>query len=143
MTVVFQKPQDLLAAVPLKLGRGEWFTVDQASLSLFLKATGDHPWLEPDDIVPGYLVLALVNLFLPQLIDVQGATMGVNVGCGRVRFPAPVTVGSRIRGHGELTEATMEKGGVQTVVRVTVEIDNGTEPACVVDTISRYFVPTT
>jgi len=83
--------------------------------------------------------LSLVNLFLPQIIDVQGISMGVNVGCERIRFPAPVPVGSRVRGVGELLSAEELKGGVQSVVRVTIEIEGGDRPACVVDTISRYF----
>jgi len=80
-----------------------------------------------------------VNLFLPQIVDVQGISMGVNVGCGKIRFPSPVKVNSRIRGSGELVEASEEKGGVQAVIRVTVEIEGSDKPACVVDTISRYF----
>jgi len=142
MTKVFRKPQDLLDVGVLSLGCSEWHTVDQASVDLFAKSTGGNPLPNAHDVVPGYLLLSLVNLFLPQLIAVQGATMGVNVGCGQVRFPAPVRVGSRIRGHGELVDATMEKGGVQSVVRVTVEVEGGSAPACVVDTISRYFLPT-
>ncbi|MEE2653042.1 MAG: dehydratase, partial [Pseudomonadota bacterium] len=65
--------------------------------------------------------------------------MGVNYGCNKVRFPAPVPVGSRVRGVGELLSAEELKGGVQSVVRVTIEIEGGDRPACVVDTISRYF----
>ncbi|MBO6754575.1 MAG: MaoC family dehydratase, partial [Spongiibacter sp.] len=90
-------------------------------------------------IAHGYLTLSLVNMFLPQIIDVQGISMGVNVGCERIRFPAPVPVGSRVRGVGELLSAEELKGGVQSVVRITVEIEGGDRPACVVDTISRYF----
>ena len=65
--------------------------------------------------------------------------MGVNVGLDKVRFPSPVTVGSRIRGVGELVSVEEIKGGIQSVVRVTVEIEGADRPACVADTISRYF----
>ena len=65
--------------------------------------------------------------------------MGVNYGCEKVRFPAPVPVGSRLRGVGEVISAEEVKGCVQVVVRVTVEIEGGERPACVVDTISRFY----
>jgi acyl dehydratase len=77
---------------------------------------------------------------LPQLLEVRGTSMGVNYGCDRVRFPAPVRVGSRVRGVGEVVAAEEVKGGaVQVTVRVTVEIEGGERPACVVDTISRFI----
>jgi acyl dehydratase len=91
-------------------------------------------------IAHGYLTLALVNKFLPEIVEVRGISMGVNVGADRLRFPAPVPVGSRIRGRGELVGAERTKdGGVQAKIRVTVEIEGGERPACVVDTLSRYY----
>ena len=83
--------------------------------------------------------MSLVNFFLPQLIEVQGFAHAVNVGADRLRFLAPVKVGSRIRGVGEIVSVEEIKGAIQSVVRVTVEIENSDKPACVVDTISRYF----
>jgi acyl dehydratase len=150
MTTVFKTPGELLGAVGKQLGKSEWITIDQGRINLFADATGDHQWIHVDPekakdgpfgacIAHGYLTLSLVNLFLPQIVEVQGISMGVNVGCGKVRFPSPVKVGSRIRGSGELVEAEEMKGGVQAVIRVTVEIDGVDKPACVVDTISRYF----
>jgi acyl dehydratase len=150
MTIVFNTPQELLDAGTRPLGVSEWLLIDQARIQQFAGATGDHHWIYVDPVraqdgpfgacvAHGYLLLSLVNAFLPQLMQVRGITMGVNVGCGEIRFPEPVRVGSRIRGRGELTEATAEKGGVQATVRVTVEIDGHPTPGCVVDTISRYF----
>lgn len=150
MTTVFKHPNELLNAVGQNLGASEWLQIDQDRINLFADATGDHQWIHVDPvkaaegpfgacIAHGYLTLSLVNLFLPQIVDVQGISMGVNVGCGKIRFPLPVKVGSRVRGVGELVEATEEKGGVQAVIRVTVEIEGESKPACVVDTISRYF----
>lgn len=150
MTTVFKHPKDLLAAVGNALGSSEWLEIDQERINLFADATGDHQWIHVDPeraaegpfgkcIAHGYLTLSLVNLFLPQIIDVQGISMGVNVGCERIRFPAPVPVGSKVRGRGELISVEEVKGGVQSVVRVTVEIENSDRPACVADTISRYF----
>jgi acyl dehydratase len=81
-----------------------------------------------------------VNLFLPQIVEVRGIAMGVNVGADRLRFPAPVPVGARIRGRAELVSADAAKdGGVQAKIRVTVEIEGQERPACVVETLSRYY----
>ncbi len=150
MTTVFKTPSELLDSVGKQLGESEWLEIDQQRINLFADATGDHQWIHVDPekakdgpfgacIAHGYLTLSLVNLFLPQIVDVQGISMGVNVGCGKIRFPSPVKVGSKIRGSGELVEAEEMKGGVQAVIRVTVEIEGSDKPACVVDTISRYF----
>lgn len=150
MTTVFKTPSELEAAVGRRLGESEWLTIDQARINLFADATGDHQWIHVDPekakdgpfgatIAHGYLTLSLVNLFLPQIVDVQGISMGVNYGGERLRFPAPVKVGSRVRGVGELIAVENVKGGVQATIRVTVEIENNDRPACVVDTISRYY----
>lgn len=150
MTRVFKHPADLKAAQGEQLGCSDWLEIDQNRINLFADATGDHQWIHVDPerakdgpfgkcIAHGYLTLSLVNLFLPQIIDVQGISMGVNVGCEKIRFPSPVPVGSRVRGSGELVSVEEVKGGVQSVVRVTVEIEGQDKPACVADTISRYF----
>lgn len=132
-----------------QLGVSEWLEIDQDRINLFADATGDHQWIHVDPvkakegpfgkcIAHGYLTLSLVNLFLPQIIDVQGISMGVNYGMDKVRFPAPVPVGSRVRGSGELVKVEEVKGSIQATTRVTVEIEGNDRPACVVDTISRY-----
>jgi acyl dehydratase len=152
MPTVFTTPRDLLAAVGKPLGASDWLEIRQERIDGFADATGDHQWIHVDPerakrgpfgktIAHGYLTLSLVNCFLPQIIEVRGISMGVNYGCDKVRFPAPVPVGSRVRGVGQLVAAEEVKGGaVQASVRVTVEIEGGAKPACVVDTISR-FVP--
>ncbi|MCG8316026.1 MAG: MaoC family dehydratase [Pseudomonadales bacterium] len=150
MATIFKTPHELKEAVGKSLGHSDWLQIDQERINLFAEATGDHQWIHVDPekakdgpfgacIAHGYLTLSLVNLFLPQIVDVQGISMGVNYGCEKIRFPAPVKVNSRVRGVGELVDVTDVKGGVQAVVRVTVEIENGDRPACVVDTISRYY----
>jgi acyl dehydratase len=150
MTTVFAHPSDLLSAPGQSLGHTEWMTMEQDRIDLFADATGDHQWIHVDPekardgpfgatIAHGYLTLSLANLFLPQLMEVQSVSMGVNYGCDRVRFPAPLPVGSRVRGAGEVISAEEVKGGVQVVVRITVEVEGGDRPACVVDTISRFF----
>ena len=152
MPTVFTTPRELLAAVGKPLGASDWLEIRQERIDGFADATGDHQWIHVDPeraksgpfgktIAHGYLTLSLVNCFLPQIVEVRGISMGVNYGCEMVRFPAPVPVGSRVRGVGQLVAAEEVKGGaVQATVRVTVEIEGGAKPACVVDTISR-FVP--
>jgi acyl dehydratase len=78
-------------------------------------------------------------MFLPQMIEVRGVSLGVNYGTARVRFPAPVPVGSRVRATAELVACDDIPGGVQTTIRITVEIEGGDKPACVVDSLSRWL----
>ena len=150
MTMVFDRPGDLLGKEGTTLGPSEWLLITQERVNLFADATGDHQWIHVDPerarsgpygacIAHGYLTLSLVNLFLPQLLRVDGVRMGVNYGVDKVRFPAAVVVGSRIRGCGEIVAVEEVKGAVQVIVRVSVEIEGGDRPACVVDTISRFF----
>lgn len=152
MTTVFASPDDLLAAVGDDLGHSEWVTVDQARIDTFAEATGDHQWIHVDPaaakagpfgatIAHGYLTLALTNLLLPQILRVDGISMGINYGVNRVRFPQAVLVGSRLRASATLTAADeLPSGaGVQTVITVTVEIEGQPKPACVVESVSRFL----
>jgi acyl dehydratase len=144
-------PADLLGLVGSSLGPTHWVEVTQERINLFADATGDHQWIHVDverataespfggPIAHGYLTLSLVNLFLPDLLTVETFSMGVNVGLEKVRFPSPVPAGARIRGVGEVVSAEGAKGGVQVVVRVTVEIEGTDKPACVADTVSRFM----
>jgi acyl dehydratase len=150
MTQLFLTPDALIGSEGTALGPTDWLLIDQDRVNGFADVTGDHQWIHVDPqrakdgpfggtIAPGYLTMSLVNYFLPQLIEVQGFAHAVNVGADRLRFLAPVKVGARIRGVGEIITAEEIKGAIQSVVRVTVEIENSEKPACVVDTISRYF----
>ena len=135
----------------VEVGLSDWVIVDQNRIDQFAEATGDYQWIHVDTeraaaempdgktIAHGYLTLSLANLFLPQIMQVNNVSMGVNYGCEKVRFPAAVPVGSRVRGSGEVVSAEEVKGGVQVVVRMTIEIEGGDRPACVIDTISRFF----
>ncbi len=149
MTTIYSSAEQLLAAEGQDLGATDWIEIDQARVNLFAEATGDHQWIHVDPeraasgpfggcIAHGYLTLSLVNLFLPQLIQVDNLRMGVNYGCDRVRFPAPVKVGARVRGRAEIVRVEAIGAAVQATVRVSVEIEGGDRPGCVVDTISRY-----
>ncbi len=147
---LYQRPSDLLGQEGTRLGPTEWLVIDQARVDGFATVTGDDQWIHVDveraragpfggTIAHGYLTLSLVNHFLPEMIEVRGASMGVNVGSDRLRFLAPVRVGSRIRGVAEIVGVEEVRGSIQSVVRVTVEIEGSEKPACTIDTISRYY----
>jgi acyl dehydratase len=91
-------------------------------------------------IAHGYLTLSLLPLFGPQLIRVEGVTMGVNYGTNKVRFPSPVPVGSRLRATATITGVEDVKGGIQVTVAFTVEREGGDKPVCVAESVSRYYV---
>jgi len=150
VVAIFHSAEELRAAPGREAGPTDWITVDQSRIDAFAAATDDHQWIHVDParaaagpfgstIAHGYLTLSLVNLFLPDLVRVENAKMGVNYGTEKVRFPAAVTVDARIRGRAQVLEATDVPGGVQIVVRVTIEIEGGDRPACVADTISRFY----
>lgn len=153
MTKIFETPAALIGNEGTTLGPTEWLAIEQDRVNGFAEVTGDHQWIHVDverakdgpfggTIAHGYLTMSLVNYFLPQLIEVRGFAHAVNVGADRLRFLAPVKVGARIRGVGEIVSVEEIKGAIQSVVRVTVEIEGSEKPACVVDTISRYFPET-
>lgn len=147
---IYETPQVLIGQEGERLGPTDWLEIDQVRVDGFAAVTGDHQWIHVDverarqgpfggTIAHGYLTMSLVNVFLPDLIEVRGFAHAVNVGLDRLRFLAPVKVGARIRAVGEIVGVEAVKGGIQSVVRVTIEIEGGDKPACVVDTISRYF----
>ncbi|GHE01916.1 MaoC family dehydratase [Streptomyces alanosinicus] len=147
----FTSPDELRAAVGEQLGYTDWLEVDQKRIDLFAEATGDHQWIHVDPekaaagpfgttIAHGYLTLSLLPLFGPQLIRVDGVTMGVNYGTNKVRFPSPVPVGSRLRATAKMTDVADVTGGVQVTVAFTVEREGGDKPVCVAESVSRYYL---
>ncbi len=146
----FQTADELRTAVGRHFGPTDWLTLEQSRIDAFAVATGDHQWIHVDieraksgpfggTIAHGYLLLSLVNLFLPDLVAVPAATMGINYGANRLRFPGVVRAGARIRASAEMINVEDVAGGVQTTVRVSIEVEGATKPACVVDTLSRFF----
>jgi acyl dehydratase len=139
------------AAVGTHLGFSEWTEVTQQMVDTFAEATGDRQWIHVDverakaespfggPIAHGYLTLALTNLFLPQVVEVRGISAGLNRGTGKVRFPAPVPVGSRLRAGVELVAVDDVPGGIDTTMVITVEREGGDKPVCVVESLSRYL----
>jgi acyl dehydratase len=147
----FANPEELAKAVGEQLGHSEWHTVDQDRVNGFADATGDHQWIHVDPerakdgpfggpIAHGYLTVSLSNLFLPQIVDVQGISAGVNYGVNKIRFPSPVPVGARVRGGAELAAVEDVKGGIQTTMVITIEIEGQDRPACIIESLSRYLV---
>jgi len=150
MGTVFSKPSDLLDSVGSHLGVSDWFEVTQERINQFADATGDHQWIHVDadrakdgpfgaTIAHGYLTLSLTNMFLPSLIAVENISMGINYGVNKVRFPAPVPVGSRIRFSAVLQEVNAIAGGVQAIIVITAEVEGSAKPACVVESVTRYL----
>lgn len=150
MTTVFSSAEEVLKAPGTDLGVTEWVELTQERINKFADATDDHQWIHVDPVrakdgpfgacvAHGYLTLSLANLFLPQLVEIKNMKMGVNYGCEKVRFPAPVKAGKRIRGKGEVIAADPAGEGVQATIRITIEIEGEAKPGCVVDTISRYY----
>ena len=134
-------------AVGSHLGHSDWHTVTQHQVDLFAEATGDHQWIHVDParaaagpfgttIAHGYLTLSLIPMLVDEIYRVEGLRMGVNYGSDKVRFPAPVPVGSSVRAGAQLVALTRGPQGAQATVRVTIERDGGDKPACVADTVS-------
>lgn len=149
-STVLDGPDDVRAHLGRHLGHSEWIEIDQDRVNLFADATGDHQWIHVDPeratngpfgapIAHGYLTLSISNLFLPQIVEVRGFSAGVNYGVDKVRFPSPVKVGARIRAGAELTAISEVNGGLQTTIVITIEIEGGTKPACVIESLSRWL----
>ncbi|MCQ4041766.1 MaoC family dehydratase [Streptantibioticus rubrisoli] len=148
---VFTSVDELRAAVGEELGHSPWIEIDQKRIDLFAEATGDHQWIHVDPekaargpfgstIAHGYLTLSLIPSLMPELMRVEGVRMGVNYGVNKVRFPAPVPVGSRLRASAVIAEVSEVADGVQLVTRVTIEREGGDRPVCVAETVARFYL---
>ncbi|MEU8205068.1 MaoC family dehydratase [Streptosporangium sp. NPDC049046] len=137
------------AAVGEHLGHTEWREITQEQVNLFADATGDHQWIHVDverakqgpfgaTIAHGYLSLSLLPSLMSELFEVGNLAMGINYGLNKVRFPAPVPVGARIRAEGELVDLKGTPSGYLANVRMTVEVEGGKKPACVAETLALY-----
>jgi acyl dehydratase len=134
-----------------RLGTSDWYDVTQERVTAFADATGDRQWIHVDaeraarespygtTIAHGFFTLSLAVLLSGQAFRVEGLKMIVNYGLNRVRFPAPVKVGSRIRMHVDLLGITEAAQGVQAVLKETYEIEGEARPACVVEHVLRLF----
>ena len=134
-----------------ELAVSDWVTIDQARIDQFAQATGDHQWIHVDreraargpfgtTIAHGYLTLSLIPHLAEQALCFDDVRMSINYGLNRVRFPAPVRVGSRLRGRFKLLAYEPLEGGVQLTVEATVEMEGSNKPACVAESVSRRYV---
>ena len=141
---------DLSSMIGKHLGHSNWHTIDQDQINRFADATGDHQWIHVDaerakagpfgtTIGHGYLTLSLVPIFVFQLLKVEGAKLVVNYGLNKVRFPAPVPAGSRVRMGAEVAGVEPVAGGVQVTLSASFEIENQPKPACVAEILFRYY----
>jgi acyl dehydratase len=142
---------NLKERVGQELAVGDWVTVDQATIDKFADATGDHQWIHIDKeraaqgpfgttIAHGFLTLSLLPRLAESALKVDDVRMGVNYGLNRVRFPAPVPSGSRIRARMKLLSYEPIDGGAQLVMEVTMEREGGDKPVCVAETVSRRYL---
>ncbi|HET9170026.1 MAG TPA: MaoC family dehydratase [Actinospica sp.] len=142
---------ELRALAGKDLGASDWFEVTQDRVNLFADATDDHQWIHTDPeraasgpfggtIAHGYLTLSLLIPLFNELLEVRGVKMSVNYGLEKVRFPAPVRVGGKIRLLGTVDEVEDVAGdGVQMALTFTVEIEGGAKPACVAKALYRHY----
>ena len=132
------------------LATSAWVSVDQQRINLFAEATGDHQWIHVDaqraaagpfgsTIAHGFLTLSLLPELAEKAMVVDDVRMGINYGLNRVRFPAPVPVDSRLRGHVTLQAYEVIPGGAQLTMEITIEREGSDKPVCVAETVSRRF----
>jgi acyl dehydratase len=147
----FEHLNDLQALVGEPIGDSDWITVDQQRIDLFAQATGDHQWIHVDPqraaqgpfgttIAHGFLTLSLLPELTASAIHIDDVRMGVNYGLNRVRFTAPVPVGSRLRGRFRLLAFEPIAGGAQLTIEATIEREGSDKPACIAESVTRRFV---
>lgn len=144
--------EDLQASVGEQLGPTDWIEVDQARIDQFADATRDHQWIHTDPeraatgpfgttIAHGFLTLTMLPELLNSLYTVQGVRMALNYGLNKVRLPAPVPSGSKVRGVATVSEvAPVDGGAVQVVFSTVIELDGSAKPAAVVESIARFYL---
>jgi acyl dehydratase len=148
---ILQTLSDLAALVGQEVVVSDWTTITQEQVNQFAQATGDHQWIHVDvekakagpfggPIAHGYLTLSLLPQFFISSLKIEETRMGVNYGLNKVRFPAPVPVGSRLRGRMKLLKCEpIDQGGVQMTWETTVEREGGSKPVCVAESMARYY----
>ena len=151
MKKTFRSYSEVTASIGQEVAVTDWIEVTQAQIDLFAQATGDHQWIHTDParaaagpfgttIAHGFLTLSLMPRFMEAAFEVEGTKMGVNYGLNRVRFPAPVPAGSRLRARLALTAAeAVQPDGMQMTWEVTVEREGGDKPVCVAEALVRSY----
>ncbi len=148
---VFDGVAELRDAVGTRVGESDWVTIDQSQVDMFADATDDHQWIHIDQerakagpfgttIAHGFLTLSLLSSLLAKVYRIDNVRMGINYGLNKVRFTAPVPVGSKVRGVVELLDVADAAGGaVQVTNKVTVEIEGSERPALVAEWLTRQY----
>ena len=150
MAAVFETPMDMLGTEGQTLGTSEWMEIDQDRVNMFADATGDHQWIHINKemaeqspfgttIAHGFLTLSLLPMLMKETYSITKVAMGINSGCNKARFVNPVKGGSRVRGISEVVSVEEAGGGIQLVVKATIEIEGEEKPACVAETVTRLF----
>ena len=146
----FANLADLQSLIGREIGVSDWITVDQHRIQLLADATGDHQWIHVDverakagpfgaPVAHGFLTLSLLPEMAASAFDAADTRMGVNYGLNKVRFPAPVPVDSRLRGHFKLLAYEPLPGGAQLTVEVTMEREGSAKPVCVAESVTRRY----
>ena len=149
MTTYLETPTDLIDLVGQQVGTTDWMKVTQEQVNLFADATGDHQWIHTDPqraakgpfkgtIAHGYLTLSLAPVVISEVLQIGEVTSALNYGLNKVRFPAPVRVGSQMRATVSVMSAQQKTSGVESVFELTYEIDGEKRPACVAGVIVLY-----
>jgi acyl dehydratase len=147
---IYSQLSDLQALVGQSIGTSDWLLIDQARIDQFALVTGDDQWIHVDPkraaagmfgttVAHGFLTLSLLPLFGRSAFTVGGIRLSVNYGLNRVRFPAPVPVGSRLRAHYKLQSFEPVENGVQMITEVSIEREAHPKPACVAETVVRHY----
>jgi acyl dehydratase len=150
MGTIVDRLDDLAELAGQELGSSSWVEVDQHRIDMFAQATGDHQWIHTDPakakdgpfgttIAHGYLTLALLIPMWSEILEVREARTKINYGLGRVRFPAPLPSGAKIRATATLAAADQIDGGVQVTVDAVIERDGGGKPVCIAQPIFRFY----
>jgi acyl dehydratase len=150
MSAITMELEELRGKVGSHLGYSTWHTVTQEEVHLFADTTRDHQWIhvDPDNakagpfgttIAHGYLTLSLGPVLLAEIMAVEGPRFAVNYGLNRVRFPAPVPVGSKLRCGASLESVEEVEGGCQVELKLTFEVEGAAKPSCVADVLFRYY----
>jgi acyl dehydratase len=151
VTTILQGIDGVKEKVGQHLGYSDWLEITQDQVNLFADATGDHQWIHVDPeraakespfggpIAHGYLTISLAPVLLTGIVRVEGLKFGVNYGINKLRFPAPVPVGAKLRAGATLAQVEDIPGGAQVTYDITFEVDGQEKPACVAQVVYRYY----
>ncbi|MEU6829394.1 MaoC family dehydratase [Nocardia beijingensis] len=151
MPIIIETLAELPSLVGCDLGTSKWHEITQEQVDLFADATGDRQWIHVDParaaaespfggtIAHGYLTVSLLGVLLGDILVTDNMSMAINYGINRVRFPAPLPVGSRVRLAATMHSVEAIDGGAQIVVALTVECDRAHKPVCVAEAVYRYY----